>query len=128
MVCNITLGDEALDFHHRQESVFGKSESCFIAIRHKQQKHKLKRHYIIYRLQIKNTAFTSYVKCLGRGIRVPPFFFYAPLAQSEEHRPFKAGVLGSSPRRATTTDPHNTRWEKFLWIAARVRIRFYSRD
>ena len=76
MVCNITLGDEALDFHHRQESVFGKSESCFIAIRHKQQKHKLKKDIISYIKQIKNTAFTSYVKCLGRGIRVPPFFFF----------------------------------------------------
>ena len=26
---------------------------------------------------------------------------YDPLAQSVEHRPFKAGVLGSSPRRVT---------------------------
>ena len=77
MVCNITLGDEALDFHHRQESVFGKSESCFIAIRHKQQKHKLKKTLLFIQFQIKNTAFTSYVKCLGAGYNLRPFFICA---------------------------------------------------
>ena len=42
---------------------------------------------------------------MGQQKAHPTFSSYAPLAQSVEHRPFKAGVLGSSPRRRTS--PHN---------------------
>lgn len=38
---------------------------------------------------------------MGQQKAHPSFLLYAPLAQSVEHRPFKAGVLGSSPRRRT---------------------------
>ena len=38
---------------------------------------------------------------MGQQKAHPSFPLYAPLAQLVEHRPFKAGVLGSSPRRRT---------------------------
>lgn len=38
----------------------------------------------------------------GNDNPIPLFPLYAPLAQQvSEHRPFKAGVLGSNPRRRT---------------------------
>ena len=42
-----------------------------------------------------------------------------PLAQSVEHRPFKAGVLGSSPKRITKNNPQETDYQllaDFLYL------------
>ena len=36
------------------------------------------------------------------GAKIPSFPLGEPLAQTVEHRPFKARALGSSPRRLTT--------------------------
>ena len=46
--------------------------------------------------------FLKHFMSCGMGQRQShPSFLYDPVAQPVEHRPFKAGVLGSNPSRVT---------------------------
>lgn len=52
---------------------------------------------------------------------------YAPVAQLVEHRPFKAGVLGSSPSRRTRVASPRARAEAFMYELVETRIKIHIR-
>ena len=47
-------------------------------------------------------ATLTFFYCINEIFKVERLVLFAPLAQLVEHRPFKAGVPGSSPGRGTT--------------------------
>jgi hypothetical protein len=53
--------------------------------------------------------------------------FSEPVAQSVEHRPFKARALGSSPSRLTTSNQGVVLLRQPLFLSEIAYSRFYSR-
>ena len=93
--------DEALDTHHRINESYHQRRVFIQDIYSKIFKMIILK---IYKINIENDLFRN-ILCLAGWVNkrpIPLFPSYAPLAQQvSEHRPFKAGVLGSNPRRRT---------------------------
>ena len=65
--------------------------------------------------------FLKHLMSCGMGQRQShPSFLYDPVAQPVEHRPFKAGVLGSSLRWSTSRQDSYESCRFFLFLANTV--------